>query len=518
MSDPQCNPGKQGNVNYLYDGLLSAFEPDSRPLFRLLDGSCWSYADAIALSARFANLLVSLGVKRGDRIAVQVAKSVEAVALYIAAIRCGAVYLPLNTAYTANEVAYFLTDAEPAVLICDSDNEQALSGLARKSCAILMTLNADGSGSLLDAAQSQSSDFVNCACAEGDIAAILYTSGTTGQSKGAMLSHGNLLSNAQTLTQYWLFDSDDVLLHALPIFHTHGLFVAINVVLLARASMIFLKQFDVEDIKQQLPLSTAMMGVPTFYTRLLAQPDFSRETVGHMRLLISGSAPLLTETHVQFEALTGHRILERYGMTETNMNTSNPYDGERRAGSVGFPLPGVEVMISDPLSGVELAQGDIGMIEVRGPNVFQGYWRQPEKTAAELRANGFFITGDLGRIDQDGYLHIVGRDKDLIIAGGYNIYPKQIETEIDLLDGVYESAVFGISHPDLGESVVAAVVLIEGAQLNEQDLKTALGQRLAKFKQPRHVVFLQELPRNTMGKVQKNRLRETYAELNRKMR
>ncbi len=515
MPDPQNNPDKPENVNYLYDGLMPACEPDSQPLFRLLDGSCWTYADTTALSAQLANLLVSLGVRPGDRIAVQVAKSVEAVALYLAAVRCGAVYLPLNTAYTANEVDYFLSDAEPAVLICDRDSEQALSVLALKIGAILMTLNADSSGSLLDEARSKSIDFVNCACAEEDIAAILYTSGTTGKSKGAMLSHGNLLSNAQILTRYWQFNGDDVLLHALPIFHTHGLFVAINVVLLARASMIYLKQFNVENIVQQLPASTAMMGVPTFYTRLLAQPDFSRETVRHMRLFISGSAPLLTETHAQFETLTGHRILERYGMTETNMNTSNPYDGERRAGSVGFPLPGVEVIITNPRNGTELAKGDVGMVEVRGPNVFQGYWRQPEKTATELRENGFFITGDLGKLDQDGYLYIVGRDKDLIIAGGYNIYPKQVETEIDLLDGINESAVFGIPHPDLGESVVAAVVLSEGAQLSEQDLKSALSQKLAQFKQPRHVVFLPELPRNVMGKVQKNRLRETYAELNR---
>jgi malonyl-CoA/methylmalonyl-CoA synthetase len=325
-----------------------------------------------------------------------------------------------------------------------------------------------------------------------------------------MLSHDNLLSNALTLVDYWRFSADDVLLHALPIFHTHGLFVATNIIMICGGSMIFLPRFDVDALIEQLPRATSLMGVPTFYTRLLADARFDRELVAHMRLFVSGSAPMLAETHVQFEAVTGHRILERYGMTETNMNTSNPYDGERRAGSVGFALPGVEIKITDPENGAALAQGETGMIEIRGPNVFLGYWRKPEKTALELREDGFFISGDMGKIDDDGYLHILGREKDLVISGGYNIYPKQIETEIDALDGVVESAVFGIADADLGEAVAAAVVLVAGARLDQEQLLDALRPRLARFKLPRKLVLLEQLPRNAMGKVQKNLLRERY--------
>jgi malonyl-CoA/methylmalonyl-CoA synthetase len=325
-----------------------------------------------------------------------------------------------------------------------------------------------------------------------------------------MLSHDNLLSNALTLVDYWRFTADDVLLHALPIFHTHGLFVATNIILICGGSMIFLPRFDLDAMIEQLPRATSLMGVPTFYTRLLADERFDRELVAHMRLFVSGSAPMLAETHVQFEQVTGHRILERYGMTETNMNTSNPYEGERRVGSVGFPLAGVEINITDPESGATLAAGETGMIEVRGPNVFLGYWRKPEKTALELRTNGFFITGDMGMIDADGYLHILGREKDLVISGGYNIYPKQIETEIDALDGVLESAVFGIPDPDLGEAAAAAVVLEDGATLDQEQLSAALKPLLARFKLPRKLVLLDELPRNAMGKVQKNILRDRY--------
>jgi malonyl-CoA/methylmalonyl-CoA synthetase len=325
-----------------------------------------------------------------------------------------------------------------------------------------------------------------------------------------MLSHDNLLSNSRTLVDYWRFTADDVLLHALPIFHTHGLFVAINIMLICGGSMIFLARFDIDTIIEQMPRATSMMGVPTFYTRLLADERFDRERVAHMRLFVSGSAPMLAETHSRFEERTGQRILERYGMTETNMNTSNPYDGERRAGSVGFPLPGVEVRVTDPESGAPLADGETGMIEVRGPNVFLGYWRKPEKTAEELRDDGFFITGDMGLFDADGYLHIVGREKDLIISGGYNIYPKQIETEIDCLDGVVESAVFGVPDADFGEVVAAAVVPAAGARLDRESLLEQLEPRLARFKLPRKIVFVDELPRNAMGKVQKNVLRETH--------
>jgi malonyl-CoA/methylmalonyl-CoA synthetase len=492
--------------NHLFDGLLSGRETDPRRLLEVPGGRCWSYAELVELSGRFANLLQASGVVPGDRIAAQVQKSVEAIALYLAAVRAGAVFLPLNTAYTAAEVGYFLDDAEPAVFVCDSARESEFEGIDAK----LFSLDGDGSGSFTAALQSHPAAFDNCARSADDLAAILYTSGTTGVSKGAMLSHDNLLSNALTLVDYWQFSSDDVLLHALPIFHTHGLFVATNIILAVGASMIFLARFDVEQMLAQLPRVTSMMGVPTFYTRLLGDARFERELVAHMRLFVSGSAPMLPETHVQFEERTGQRILERYGMTETNMNTSNPYDGERRVGSVGFPLPGVEVRISDPESAQELPQGETGMIEVRGPNVFLGYWRKPEKTALELRDNGFFITGDLGKIDADGYVYIVGREKDLIISGGYNIYPKQIETEIDALDGVLESAVFGIKHADLGEAVAVAVVGLPGHEIVPEQLIAALEPRLARFKLPRQVFALDELPRNAMGKVQKNILRERY--------
>jgi malonyl-CoA/methylmalonyl-CoA synthetase len=492
--------------NHLFDGLLKTRSRESRTLFDVPGGRCWSYAELVALSGQLANLLQASGVKPGDRIAVQVHKSVEAIALYLAAVRCGAVFLPLNTAYTRAEVEYFLDDAEPAIFVCDSAREAEFEGIEAR----LFSLDGDGSGSLLAAAQSLEAEFDNVQRGPEDLAAILYTSGTTGLSKGAMLSHDNLLSNALTLVDYWQFSSDDVLLHALPIFHTHGLFVATNIILATGGSMIFLARFDVEQMLAQLPRVTSLMGVPTFYTRLLADERFERDLVAHIRLFVSGSAPMLPETHVQFEGRTGQRILERYGMTETNMNTSNPYDGERRIGSVGFPLPGVDIKICDPETGVEVAAGETGMIEVCGPNVFLGYWRKPEKTALELRDNGFFISGDLGKIDADGYVHIVGREKDLIISGGYNIYPKQIETEIDLLEGVLESAVFGIKHADLGEAVAAAVVPLAGVELDTELLVRSLETSLARFKLPRKVFVVDELPRNAMGKVQKNVLRERH--------
>ena len=492
--------------NHLYDGLLSGRESASHCLFDVPDGRSWSYAELVALSGQLANLLQAEGVAPGDRIAVQVQKSAEAIALYLATVRAGAVFLPLNSAYTRAEVGYFLEDAEPAVFVCSSERVDEFADVEAR----VYSLDADGSGSLSAAAAGQAKAFDNVARDAQDLAAILYTSGTTGLSKGAMLSHDNLLSNALTLVDYWQFDGDDVLLHALPIFHTHGLFVATNIIFAVGGSMIFLARFDVDAMIAQLPRATSMMGVPTFYTRLLADARFERELVAHMRLFISGSAPMLAETHIQFEERTGQRILERYGMTETNMNTSNPYHGERRVGSVGLPLPGVDILISDPESGDELPVGETGMIEVRGPNVFLGYWRKPEKTALELRDNGFFISGDLGRIDGDGYVYIVGREKDLIISGGYNIYPKQIETEIDALDGVLESAVFGVAHADLGEAVAAAVVPLDGIELDPEQLVASLQASLARFKLPRKLFLLDELPRNAMGKVQKNVLRERY--------
>ena len=492
--------------NHLYDGLLQGRESSAHCLLDVPDGRSWSFAELVALSGRLANLLQAEGVQPGDRVAVQVQKSAEAIALYLATVRAGGVFLPLNSAYTRAEVGYFLDDAEPAVFVCSSDRLHEFED----ADARVFSLDGDGSGSLCEAAAAKAETFDNVARDSQDLAAILYTSGTTGLSKGAMLSHDNLLSNALTLVDYWQFDGDDVLLHALPIFHTHGLFVATNIMLAVGGTMIFLARFDVDAMIAQMPRATSMMGVPTFYTRLLADDRFDRDLVSHMRLFISGSAPMLPETHIQFEERTGQRILERYGMTETNMNTSNPYAGERRVGSVGFPLPGVDILISDPESGAELAAGETGMIEVRGPNVFLGYWRKPEKTALELRDNGFFVSGDLGRVDEDGYVYIVGREKDLIISGGYNIYPKQIETEIDALEGVLESAVFGVASADLGEVVAAAVVPLAGSELDADELIAALATSLARFKLPRQLFIVDELPRNAMGKVQKNLLRERY--------
>ncbi|MCF3592607.1 malonyl-CoA synthase [Rhodobacteraceae bacterium LMO-12] len=456
---------------------------------------------------RFAARLLDAGLRPGDRVAVQVEKSIEAVQLYIGTVLAGGIFLPLNTAYTGAEVSYFLTDATPAVVVCDPSREAEIAPLI--GTATLFTLDADGQG-CLTAGLTDASGFVAVARGPDDLAAILYTSGTTGRSKGAMLSHANLASNSETLRDYWRFTSDDVLIHALPIFHTHGLFVATNVALLAGASTVFLPGFNAPAILDAMPKSTALMGVPTFYTRLLDDPRLNRETVSNMRLFVSGSAPLLVDTHEKWEARTGHRILERYGMTETNMSTSNPYDGERRAGTVGFPLPGVELRIMD--NGKEVAQGEIGTLEVRGSNVFKGYWQMPEKTAEELRPDGWFITGDLGQKDADGYVTIVGRDKDLIITGGFNVYPKEIESLIDDIPGVLESAVIGVPHPDFGEAVVAVVVKENGA-LTENDITAVTGSNLAKFKRPKQLFFVSELPRNTMGKVQKKALREEYSAL-----
>ncbi|HWU95886.1 MAG TPA: AMP-binding protein, partial [Sphingomonas sp.] len=375
-----------------------------------------------------------------------------------------------------------------------------------------LTLDAGGGGTLADGADAQLADAGVRRAHADDLAAILYTSGTTGRSKGAMLTHANLASNAATLADYWRFAESDVLLHALPIFHTHGLFVATNTTIVAGSSILLLPRFDVPKMLKALPAATVMMGVPTFYTRLLSESDFTRELVGHVRLFVSGSAPLSAETHKAFSERTGHAILERYGMTETNMNTSNPYDGDRVPGSVGFPLPGVELKITDPETGAEFAQGDVGMIEVRGPNVFTGYWEQPEKTREELRSNGFFITGDLGVIDARGYVSIVGRAKDLIICGGYNVYPAEVEALLDAIPGVVESAVIGLPHPDMGEGVVAVVQARDGS-LDEEQIIAALAGQLARFKQPRRVMFLPELPRNTMGKIQKKALRERFGQL-----
>ncbi len=446
--------------------------------------------------------------------AVQVDKSWQAIALFIGTLKAGAVYLPLNIGYTASEISYFLSDAEAALFVCRPAALEAAARVAHEAgVAAVASLGAKGEGTLIDAAEGTDGASAPVPRSEGDLAAILYTSGTTGRSKGAMLTHGNLLSNALTLVDYWRFTADDVLLHVLPIFHTHGLFVATNTLMLAGGSMIFLPKFDLDEVMRLMPKATSMMGVPTFYTRMLDDERLTREATAHMRLFTSGSAPLLAETHNEFERRTGQRILERYGMTETNMNTSNPYDGDRRAGTVGFPLPGVELRVADPESGATLGTDEIGILEVRGPNVFAGYWRMPEKTAEEFRDDGFFVTGDLGKVDAAGYVHIVGREKDLIISGGYNVYPKEIETEIDQLDGVLESAVIGVKHRDFGEGVTAVVVPQKGAEPSEQDVIAALDGKLARFKIPKRVLFVDELPRNTMGKVQKNLLRDKFSDL-----
>jgi malonyl-CoA/methylmalonyl-CoA synthetase len=434
--------------------------------------------------------------------------------LYLGTIRAGGVFLPLNTAYTPAEIEYFLKDAEPRVFVCDPGRKVGLQAIGGKTgVAHVMTLGADGRGTMAEAADAASDSFADVERGPDDLAAILYTSGTTGRSKGAMLSHDNLASNALTLVDYWRFTRDDVLIHALPVFHTHGLFVATNTLLLAGGAMLFLQKFDPDQVLALMPRATSLMGVPTFYVRLLQHPGLTKEATRGMRLFVSGSAPLLAETHREWQARTGHAILERYGMTETNMNTSNPYEGERIAGTVGFPLPGVELRVADPESAKVLGTDEIGVIEVKGPNVFKGYWRMPEKTAQEFRADGFFITGDLGKVDPRGYVHIVGRGKDLIITGGYNVYPKEVETEIDLIPGVIESAVIGLPHADFGEGVAAVVVADPAKTPSEAEILKALEGRLARFKQPKRVMIVPELPRNTMGKVQKNILRDTYAGL-----
>lgn len=477
------------------------------------DGRDFTFFDFWTLAGQMANALAAQGVKTGDRVAIQVDKSPEAIALFLACAKLGAVYLPLNTAYTEPEVDYFVGDAEPSALIIMPERLEALADLAkRRNVAALLSLGIKGDGTFMDATRRQARGFTDAKVGWSDLAAILYTSGTTGRSKGAMLTHGNLASNALTLIDTWRFTAADTLIHALPVYHTHGLFTATNTLLLSGGTMLFRQKFDADDVMRLMPGATTMMGVPTFYTRLLQHPGLTREATAHMRLFISGSAPLLADTHREFRERTGHAILERFGMTETNMNTSNPYDGERIAGTVGLPLAGVDVRITDPDSGKPLAKTEIGMIEVRGPNVFKGYWRMPEKTAAEFRADGFFITGDLGRIDDNGYVSIVGRGKDLIITGGFNVYPKEVESEIDSIEGIVESAVIGLPHPDFGEGVTAVVVR-SGDSLLEREILQRLEGRLAKFKLPKQVIFVDDLPRNAMGKVQKNALRQTYADL-----
>ena len=495
-------------TNDLFRRLSAASDgrPDA-PLAHMPDGSVVSYGAFWAAAHRVAAALLAAGLTPGDRVAVQAEKSLEMLQLVVGTVLAGGAILPLNTAYTAAELGYFLTDAEPRLFVCDPARAEALAGVAAAAKTKLLTLGADGQGTFADAVAAAPAGSAEVARGPDDLAAILYTSGTTGRSKGAMLSHDALASNSETLAKVWHWSADDVLIHALPVFHTHGLFVATNVTLIAGAAMIFQPKFDPNAVLDAMPRATALMGVPTFYTRLLDSPRLDRETAANMRVFISGSAPLLAETHDRWRARTGHAILERYGMTETNMNTSNPYDGERRAGTVGFPLPGVEVRVTGP-DAAPLPVGEIGAIEVRGRNCFKGYWRMPEKTAEEIRPDGWFITGDLGTFSQDGYLTLVGRSKDLVITGGFNVYPKEVEELIDDLPGVVESAVFGLPHPDFGEAVAAVIV----GTATEDEVIAALAERLARFKQPKRVFVVEALPRNTMGKVQKAALRSEYAD------
>ncbi len=486
--------------NPLHDALLAPHLNSERPFVTLADGRTSSYADVLALVGRAAGVLEAHELAPGDRLVLQVEKSMEALAIYAACLARGIVFVPLNTAYTATELDYFVTDAEPSLFVCDPTRAADID-------APTLTLSATGTGSFAEAMAEDAGSLAPVDRRPDDLAAFLYTSGTTGRPKGAMLSQENLLSNASALVEAWRVTSGDTLLHALPIFHAHGLFVAVNTTLLAGARMIFLPKFDVATVLEHLPDATTMMGVPTFYTRLLASGEFTRERTGHMRLFVSGSAPLLAETHARFEERTGHRILERYGMTETGMNCSNPYEGERRAGTVGFPLPGTELRIVE--DGAEVPRGEVGLIEVRGPNVFSGYWQKPEKTAEEFRDGGWFVTGDLGRIDADGYVHIVGRAKDLVISGGYNVYPKEVEEVLDAAPGIREAAVIGVPHPDFGEGVVA--VLVPDGEIDLSVVRQAASQQLADYKRPKVYEVVDELPRNTMGKVQKAALRDRFA-------
>ena len=489
------------NLYALFEARFRAWR--DAPCLRLPGREDWRYSDLEERVAKAAGALAALGVGPGDRVVAQTEKTPEALALYLGCLKVGAVYVPLNTAYTATEMRYFLSDAEPALLVCDPSDKVG-------TAVPTETLDARGGGSFAERMAAAQAAKSTASRAADDIAAIVYTSGTTGRPKGAMLTHRNLASNARTLCDAWGWRSDDVLLHALPIFHVHGLFVALHCVFLGGGSMIFLPRFDADAVIEHLPRSTVMMGVPTFYTRLLGHNEFTRDNCAGMRLFISGSAPLATQTFADFETRTGHRILERYGMSETLMSTSNPLAGERTGGTVGFALPGVEARIAD--AGGAQQQGEVGEIEVRGPNVFRGYWRMPDKTAEEFTDDGFFRTGDLGSMDGESRISIVGRAKDLIISGGYNVYPKEVETLIDAMPEVSESAVIGVPHPDFGEGVVAVVVPRDGP-VGTALVDAALKNRLARFKQPKRVICVDDLPRNVMGKVRKNTLRERYADL-----
>jgi malonyl-CoA/methylmalonyl-CoA synthetase len=472
---------------------------------RTPEGRALTYGALRSDSARIAAALARRGVEPGDRVTVQVEKSVEAVLLYIACLRMGAIYVPINVANTSHEVEHFFRDSRPKLAVVRPQDRLLVEPLAAEAgLRCIETLGADGDGSLLQLAARCDDTPPACILSGSDLAAIVYTSGTTGRSKGAMLTRANLASNAAVLASAWHFTADDVLLHTLPLFHIHGLFAAINTVLASGSGMLLLPKFDADSTIKHLPQASVFMGVPTYYTRLLHHSGLNRDSTRNTRLFVSGSAPLLSETHREFFERTGHIILERYGMTETLMNTSNPYEGLRLAGAVGKPLPGISIRVS-------AEPNAIGVLEVKGPNVFAGYWRDEEKTRKEFTDDGWFKTGDLGRIDPDGYIHIVGRAKDLVISGGYNVYPKEVEAELDALTGILESAVFGVPHPDFGEGVTAAVVAKPGATITEGDILELIRERVARYKVPKRIILMEELPRNTMGKVQKSALRNAFA-------
>jgi len=502
----------------LYEILASRFPADNAPAFdqpatAAAPALRVSYGAFTALIGQYANALRALGVAPGDRVSIQVEKSVANAALVLAILKVGAICNPLNTAYTLSELVYFISDAVPALVVVPPDNQQGVREIAAQhQVKAVETLDGAGRGSLADLAAQQPTGAPTEPRSADDTACIIYTSGTTGRPKGAMITHGNIASNTHALWEAWHYQPGDVLLHILPIYHVHGLFVAMCTALYNGSAMIWLPRPDFDLIVQALPRSTVMMGVPTHYTRLLERPELSHDLTAHMRLFTAGSAPLQAATHHAFEARTGHQILERYGMTEAGMIASNPYDGGRVPGTVGYPLPGVSVRIAGK-TGQSLPAGQVGMVEVKGPNVFKGYWGRPEKTAEEFRSDGYFMTGDQGVLSEDGRLSIVGREKDMIISGGLNIYPKEIERELDSLDGIVESAVIGVAHPDFGEGVVAVATTNQSATPGEDEIIAALAARLAKFKVPKRVMFVDELPRNTMGKVQKNELRERYAKL-----
>jgi len=499
----------------IYSVFEQHFPPSREAVFiETPAGETYTYATLEQQVCKIANLLTILGVSKGDRVAVQVEKSPQVLFLYLACLRAGFIYIPLNTAYTETELSYFLGDAEPSMVVCDSTSLELFARIGYKSnLKYIYSLDADGDGSLMSAAENMLARLTTANSAKDDIAVILYTSGTTGRPKGAMITHGNLAANGLALQEVWQWQQNDVLLHALPVFHIHGLFVACHSVLLGGSKMLFVDKFDAKTVMQLLPRATVLMGVPTFYTRLLEQPEFNKALCKNMRVFISGSAPLLEQTFEEFQQRTGHTILERYGMTETGMNTSNPIDGARLAGTVGLPLPGVTARIVDennqPVTG-----NTVGILQVKGDNVFKGYWRMPEKTAEEFTHDGFFITGDLASYNEQGYISIVGRNKDMVITGGYNVYPKEIELILDEIDGIKESAIIGLPHKDFGEAVTAIIVpenmdIIPGT-LHIIDI---LKQQLANYKVPKKIIVLEQLPRNTMGKVQKNVLREQFKTL-----